>query len=61
VFEKIARFTLPAMQVERPQAVARAEKYRGEIREAGDEDDRWSRGEIEMIGQQEAEETRGKS
>ena len=39
---------LPAMQVERPQAVARAEKDRAKISEAGDEDDRWPRGEIEV-------------
>ena len=47
-WKRMSDFPLPAMQVERPQAVARAEKYRAKIGEAGDEDDRWPRGEIEV-------------
>src|SRR5205814_6006323 len=51
---------LPALQVQRPQAVARAAKYRSEIGEPGDEDDRRPGGEIEVIRQQQPEEPRGK-
>ena len=47
-----------APDIERAQAVARAEGDRGEIAEPGDQDDRRPRGQVQVIGQKQAEKSR---
>jgi hypothetical protein len=45
-----SRLEMGAPDVERAQAIARAEGHRGEIAEPGHQHDRWPRGQVEVIG-----------